>query len=159
MKIETEFPFDNENGYVVKNRDNRKMVCLVNKHTKRRTTISLARYLMSVKEKRILDSKEHVDHINGNKEDDRIENLQILSQLENSRKSFLERKLTLKMVTLKCPECGKIMEKPLRNTHLQKKGHYSSCSRECSYSILRRGLSITELKQLGKDQVIKYYRK
>ena len=45
------------------------------------------------------------------------------------------------------------------NTHLQKKGHYTSCSRKCSYEILSKKLTILELKNLGDNQIIKYYRK
>ena len=52
-----------------------------------RTTISFARYVMSVSLGRLLNTDaEHVDHINNNKSDDRLENLQILSPAENKKK-------------------------------------------------------------------------
>lgn len=159
MKIELEYPYNNYKGYLVINPENRKNVCLVHKTTFKRTTISYARYLMSVKEKRILLPEEHVDHKDGNKTNDVIYNLQILTKGDNNRKSVIESNRTLKMVKMICPNCENIFEKPLRLTHLQKKGHYTSCSKKCSYKILSKGLSVSELKLLGINQIIEYFRK
>lgn len=49
-----------------------------------RTTMSYARYEMSVKLKRKLLKHEHVDHKDENKVNDHPDNLQILSSLENT---------------------------------------------------------------------------
>lgn len=159
MKIETQSPFNDYNGYIVINPENRKNVCLVHKHTKKRTTVSFARYLMSVKENRILSKEEHVDHIDGNKTNDAIENLQILSIKENNVKKIKETGRTEKMVELKCPGCETIFSRPVRSSHIIKKGHYSACSKKCSYGILKLGLSIDQLKELGSNQIVRYYRK
>ena len=159
MKIQLEYPYDDYNGYLVTNSENRKNICLVHKTNYSRTTISYARYLMSVKEKRKLLPEEQVDHIDEDKTNDIIYNLQILSKADNNRKSFIVRNKTRKMVQLVCPNCNIIFERCLNNTHLQKKGHYTSCSRKCSYEILSKKLTILELKNLGDNQIIKYYRK
>lgn len=63
-----------------------------------RTTMSWARYLMCKKENRFLTSEEEVDHINDDKLDDRIENLQILPSKENKKKT--PRPITAKHGTL-----------------------------------------------------------
>jgi DNA-directed RNA polymerase subunit RPC12/RpoP len=160
MKIDTEFPFNDYAGYIVINPEGRKNVCLVyKKERKNRTTISYARYLMSVREKRVLLKSEQVDHIDGDKTNDVIENLQILSAKENSIKRTIEKGQTLKMVEMICPNCKNTFHKPLSSTYLQKGGHYTVCSKECSYKILTKRLSIMELKELGKNQIVKHYRK
>ncbi len=88
MKLEkVESPFDKEwkSAYIVTNKENRKMVCLY-KDVNTRKTISYARYLLSVKLGRELTDKETADHIDENKTNDSIENLQILSIEENRNK-------------------------------------------------------------------------
>lgn len=87
MKIEIKSPFKGiwKHAYVVKNKENRNMVCLVNSR-KERTTIALARYNMSVKLGRELTKDETVDHIDNDPTNDDINNLQILSSLENIQK-------------------------------------------------------------------------
>ncbi len=54
-----------------------------------KTSMSYARWKMIQHLQRNLLKEEHVDHINDDCTDDRVENLQILSQLENNRKSNL----------------------------------------------------------------------
>jgi predicted RNA-binding Zn-ribbon protein involved in translation (DUF1610 family) len=159
MKIETQIPFEEYNGYIVVNSQNRRNVCLVHKETKKRTTVSFARYLMCVKEKRILFKEEQVDHIDGDKTNDVIENLQILTIKENNIKKIKETGKSEKMVELKCPNCGVSFYRPVRSSHIGKKGHYSACSKKCSYLVLKLGLSVEELKNLGQNQILKYYRK
>lgn len=87
MKIKLKAPFskDYDKGYLVTNSKNRKFVILYNSANDR-TTIPYARYLMSVKLKRYLKDDEHVDHIDNDKTNDDINNLQILSQTENNQK-------------------------------------------------------------------------
>ena len=160
MKIQLEYPFNDYIGYIVKNPECRKNICLIPlDKTKKRTTISYARYLVSVSEKRILSKKEQVDHIDGNKSNDVISNLQILSAKENTAKYFVQSNKTIKMVKLECPNCGTIFERQIRQTHLQKNGCYTSCSRKCSYVILSKGYSISELKSIGENQVVLLFRK
>ena len=86
-KIELSPPFslDWRFGYLVTNSENRKSVILYSSSCKR-TTVSYARYLLSCREGRYLKPEEEADHINNDKTDDQISNLQILSKLENIRK-------------------------------------------------------------------------
>lgn len=125
MKIELEFPFNDiwRHGYIVINKENRRMVCLVNSKTFR-TTISYARYLMCVKERRILAKNEHVDHINDDKTNDSIENLQILTQRENIIKSCKTGETINNFI---CPICSKKFELTARQSHKIN----PTCSRRC----------------------------
>jgi hypothetical protein len=159
MKITTQHPFEAYNAYLVTNPEKRCNVCLVHKTTKQRTTTSYARYLMSVKEGRLLLKSEQVDHIDGDKTNDVIENLQILSIKENNLKSVVERDAGLKMISMLCPGCNIVFERSFRNSFLQKKGRFSTCSKDCLHKVLKKGLSYQEQEEIGKKQIIKQYRK
>ena len=99
---------------------------------KTRTTLSYARFIMSTHLGRKLSRAETVDHINEDRLDDRLDNLQILSREENSRKHVIE-KQTRKMVDLKCPNCGVIFSRRRGLSHLCKPGQrYTACSRKCA---------------------------
>lgn len=89
----------------------------------RTTGINYARYLMSVHLGRKLKPEEQVDHINNNRKDDRIENLQILTHLQNIHKSAKHG-----MVLLKCPECNRKFRRRRRTTHLSKKNRITQCT-------------------------------
>ncbi len=97
-------------------------------------TKSLARYQMSVKLGRILAKEETVDHIDGDKTNDQIGNLQILTMQENIRKSASGRS----MVTLICPHCYNPFTREVRQTHLVKGGTQTFCSRHCSAVYYRK---------------------
>lgn len=90
-------------GYIVINSENRRNVCLVNSE-QHRTTISYARYLMCVKLGYIISSEFEVDHIDEDKTNDDIENLQILTKKENLQKfkETVKRKTILTHGTLSC---------------------------------------------------------
>ena len=158
MKIQTEYPYNNYTGYIVTSKDNRKYLCLVHSTDKSRTTISYARYLISVKEKRVLLPTEDVDHKDEDKTNDSLDNLQILTKSNNVLKSQQNRGITRKMVELICPNCHLQFNKPLNATHLQKGGKYTACSKQCSYSILKKGYSIEQLIELGQSQIIRHFR-
>ncbi|RTK92194.1 MAG: hypothetical protein EKK61_05670 [Rickettsiales bacterium] len=103
MKINLEYPFSNDwrLGYIVTNPENRKVVILYNNKIQR-SSISYARYLMSISLKRYLNDDEHADHIDNNKTNDIIENLQILTQKENNKKSGKGRTY----LSFTCPICN-----------------------------------------------------
>jgi len=124
MKIELEEPYKSiwKCGYLVINKEDRKHVLLYNTQ-KDRTTISYARYLLSCNLRRFLLAEEHVDHINNDKTDDRIDNLQVLSQRDNNTKSARG----TKMYDFTCSKCGSIFK--LRHKNLL--GTRKFCSREC----------------------------
>lgn len=90
-------PYDGYTLYKVWHKqEERWMANLVKHYANDRTTMSLARYMMSVHLGRILGQDEHVDHVNNIKSDDRVENFQILTRSENTRK---KNALTPKKVT------------------------------------------------------------
>lgn len=136
-----EHPYNEYRLYVVSSKkgDPRRMANLVMPGNIERHTISYARYLMSVHLGRILESNEHVDHINGNKLDDRIENLQIVSCAENNRKYHTEEKIA-RLYLFTCPICSKKFVKARNAAWLfLTKGKYPTCSRKCGYEKLRAG--------------------
>lgn len=93
MKINLEPPYseDWESGYLQVNRENRRHIYLYNSKTDtepaKRTTTQYARYLLAVKLGRYLTNKETADHIDGDKTNDSIANLQALSLRDNIRKT------------------------------------------------------------------------
>ena len=87
MVIQLERPFSDKwkTGYLYIAKNGRRTIHLHNTQTDNRT-MSYARYLMSVKLGRFLKPDEHVDHIDNDKTNDSIENLQLLSRKENTNK-------------------------------------------------------------------------
>lgn len=118
--------------------EGRWFVFLVDSKNKTRTTLSYARYLMSTNLGRRLNEDEHVDHIDGNKSNDAVSNLQLLTPAENNRKSVVERGQSTKLLELRCPWCDKEFQKRRGDTHLVKGGLFTSCSRSCSGKLKRR---------------------
>lgn len=88
MKINLESPFKEmyKSGFVVTNPENRKNVILY-RTGKNNTTVSYARYLMSVKVGYIIPVGLEVDHIDDDKTNDDINNLQILTKQQNRKKA------------------------------------------------------------------------
>lgn len=84
--------------------------------------MTYARYLMCIKEGRWLNRDEHVDHIDDNRLNDTIDNLQILSQAENNSKNSKG----IAMTTLPCDWCGKNFTKRTANIRST-----NCCSRSC----------------------------
>lgn len=116
---------------VFNNNQSRYMAMLYNSETKHRTTMSWARYIMSCHLGRKLDKNfETVDHIDGNKLNDSLENLQLLTRADNVKKSKKE----IKLITLICPVCKSSFSKRRGQTHLVKGGRPSCCSRVCVYA-------------------------
>lgn len=127
-KINLQLPFlnDYKSGYLNINKEPRRVVLLV-KFDGSKTSISYARYLMSCHLNRYLNRDEHVDHIDNNKLNDVIENLQILTQKENNQKN---KSRTYK--TLICPICKKEFTKEARQLNSKiKNGKIPTCSRIC----------------------------
>lgn len=109
--------------YVNVNKEPRRVATL-RKHDKTLYSISYAKYLYtSINEIDIPDGYE-IDHINNDKMDDCIENLQVLSKKENFNKS----KKIKETIELVCPVCNKVFTFEKRNlsTHPN-----PCCSRRC----------------------------
>ncbi len=97
-----------------------------------RGRVLLHRALMELYLNRYLDKEEFIHHKNHNKKDNRISNLEILTNSEHSK---LHSKYTKRnIVKLKCPNCGILFEREKRQTHLGKKNRKqpTCCSRYCS---------------------------
>ena len=80
---------------------------------------------------RLLNEDEVVHHINGNKKDNRIENLTIFSNEEHAK--WHGARIGHKMVMLKCPWCHKVFSIEKRHSFLDKHGKYpcNCCSNRC----------------------------
>lgn len=151
-----EYPYTQDwaKGYLVHNGDRRTVILYNN--PKDRSSTSYARYIMSVHLGRYLEDSEHVDHIDNDKSNDTIENLQLLSQLENSTKEGKRRGRL--MVKLICPCCGNKFTRRRGNTHLEPSQVkiVTTCSRSCSGKI--SFLSEENRKILAEKSVVEIYR-
>lgn len=114
-------------------KDGRKHVVLV-REDGTKTTKSYPRLLMEDFLGRELLPEETVDHINHDKTDDRLENLQILTLSDNVKKEMCRTHREAKSFSFVCPCCGHPATKPLnfvkRNRQQGKEGPF--CSRKCA---------------------------
>ena len=131
-KFEIEKPFTDRFDCAYKvSSQGRNTVVLYSTVTKKRLSVSYARYLMSVHLGRYLTEDEHVDHRNDIKDDDRIDNLQILTQEENTLKHTRLR--GRQMVEYECPVCAKVFSRRRKDSHFKsyQNGKSVCCSRSC----------------------------
>jgi len=91
--------------------------------------VLLHRIIMENHLGRILNANEVVHHINGNKKDNRIENLEVMIDREHS--SHHHSQIGRTMVILKCPNCGVEFVREKRETFLVKHTSYTCCSPRC----------------------------
>ena len=88
--------------YIATNKEPRRVATLRNSTTKYKTSMSYAKYLYTSHYKVDIAKGDEVDHINGDRMDDRIENLQVISRKYNIQKDHVIKE----MVIRKCPVCG-----------------------------------------------------
>ena len=109
--------------YVGINKDPRR-VATMHKEDVTTLTMSYEKYLYTSHYKEDVDSSYHIDHINGNKLDDRIENLQKITGKYNRVKDHACRDMILRV----CPVCGNEFLFPSRNLSSHPN---PCCSRKC----------------------------
>lgn len=109
--------------YIATNKEPRRVATLRTKNGKM-TSMSYAKYLYTSYYKIDVNPSDHIDHINGNKMDDRIENLQVISGIYNRQKDHKYREVLL----LKCPVCNKEFFFDKRNLSTRPN---PCCSRKC----------------------------
>lgn len=136
------YPFEGLVGYY-QEIDGRRYIYTVDKNSGKRRLISKARYLMSVKLGRVLTSLEEVDHIDGDKSNDDIGNLQILSPSENKAKSVIETGRTAVDIELQCPICNSTFYRSKQRVSFKlKEGKTPTCSRSCGYIQAKKTASV-----------------
>lgn len=159
-KIDLEHPYKDlwRFGYLVTNSENRKNVILYTSH-KERSTVSYARYLMSVKLGRMLTDQEHVDHEDEDKTNDSISNLQILTPAQNTIKNTFYRVGSRSLVVISCPVCMTRFERRRGNTQLvpSLSGKITCCSRSCSGKMISLGKELRDV--VSVEQIFEEYRK
>jgi hypothetical protein len=107
---------------------------------------------------RLLNPEEVVHHINGDKLDNRIENLELLSV---SKHVSLHGKLRgKKYADLQCPWCSKIFSREYRQCFKIKRSLYTACSKQCrghfSRFIQQNGITTTTQSRLDNNLVRVY---
>ena len=113
-----------ERVYVVINPEPRR-VAILYKNDGTSMTMSYAKYLYTSTYCEDIDgSVYHIDHINGDKMDDRIENLQKITGKYNRAKDHICRDMILRV----CPVCGTEFLFPLKNLSSHPN---PCCSRKC----------------------------
>ena len=129
MVINLEEPYSSlyRKGYLRISKDGRKRIDLVN-NSKDRTTISYARYIMSVSLGCVLSKDYEVDHIDRDKTNDDISNLQVLSVEEHRQKTTKEMTTGRNLLKLICPQCNVEFTREAYLVNVEN----PKCSRKCN---------------------------
>lgn len=124
--------------------------------------VLMHRIIMENHLKRILNENEIVHHIDENKKNNSIENLQILSNKEHGKHHSKSRSRIY--VKLKCPWCQKEFEIPKNQSFLQKSSKYNCtcCSKFCRGKLYKEiqshGLT-PKLENAISENLLAEYRK
>lgn len=104
-------------------------------HATKNGYVLLHRVIMENKLGRLLQPDEVVHHIDHNKKNNSIDNLQVLTNKEHAKLHHEGHKRT--KIKLTCPECGRIFEREVYLCYSPRKfGPF--CSRSCSGKFSRR---------------------
>lgn len=138
MLIDLDFPFNIKwkRGYLRIGNEGRKIVDLYNTDADR-TTISYARYLMGVHLGFEVPPEYDVDHIDDDKTNDSIDNLQILTKEQNRLKQeyryIMYEQVHYYVQCAYCEFCYLLSERELKMKQA-KNLEYIFCSRKCAGS-------------------------
>jgi len=138
---------------IVKRGDYRLAVVKEHPKANKHGYVLLHRIVMENHLNRLLGEGEIVHHINHDKLDNRIENLQMMSNSEHVRLHKSTGKTT---VNLKCPWCGSLFSREKRQTHLiKRKNKFTCCSKKCngkfSSSIQHKGITDAVILALSQN--------
>jgi len=134
MKINSSKLYENYSVYLgFRKKEGRMYVTMVHKETKKHRLMAYARYIFSSHIGRELCKNESVDHIDENKTNDSIENLQLLTTSENIKKNKKFRGIEKEYINATCYFCGKIFKQEARQIRSRKKAGCKKifCSRSC----------------------------
>jgi phage FluMu protein Com len=110
---------------------------------------------------RLLNANEVVHHKNGDKKDNSLENLEVLTAGEHTRKHGYTQGVL--MVELKCPNCKGIFFRTKRESFLQKPpSKWTACSRSCRGSFARKTVlqgQTCDVEQAISENLIREFRK
>ena len=124
INLQPPYAADWKYGYLNINSEGRRTLTLYNS-SKDRSSCQYARYLKAVELGRYLTELEQVDHKDEDKTNDDLDNLQILTCVENNRKTFCK-----PPIICTCPNCGAIFESDKRKL-AGKSPDEKCCSRKC----------------------------
>ena len=110
-------------AYLATNKEPRR-VCTLRKPDGTVTSMPYAKYLYTSYYCCDVAEGDHVDHINGDKMDDRIENLQVISGIYNRQKDHKRKEMVIRT----CPVCGAEFLFDKRNLPFKPN---PCCSRRC----------------------------
>lgn len=153
LEIELEEPFKSkwQKAYLFVSTENRKTV-IFSSDNRDNSITTYARYLYGVYLGYEVPSHLQVDHINNDKTDDRLENLQLLTLQENRLKEYYNYIMNKQIVYgVYCSCCGSpflITQRQL-NMKLAQNVHNAYCSRECAYvhNLLNSNSAISKISQ------------
>lgn len=117
------------------NKEPRRVVVIYRSHAER-SSMSYARYLVSMQLKRQLLEHEEVDHIDNDKMNDNLENLQVLSSDEHRDKT--DGLKSRRVLTLTCPECQGEFTRERRLIVYSQRKYPPACSRSCAGKYQRK---------------------